>query len=191
MPIATRTAAGARRRSRGFTLIEMLTTVTVVAVTTTVGVPALTGFVAGNRAASQVNTLVGALNYARSVAVSSARQVSLCPYTEDSSADELADRYRCATGTDWRQGWIVFRAVVDEAGNATSDREVLRVFGPLADGDALSGNVSAVTYLPTGFLAASNTSPSFAMIPQGCSGNQRRQVSLNLQGQARVAATRC
>ena len=128
MPIATRIAAAARRAQRGFTLIEMLTTVAVVAVTTTVGVPALTGFVAGNRAAAQINTLIGALNYARSEAVSSARQVSLCPYTENPAASDPALRYTCASVTTWQQGWIVFRTVVDEAGTATGDsRSAARV----------------------------------------------------------------
>ena len=112
------------RPTRGFTLIEMLTTVAVVAVTTTVGVPALTGFVAGNRAAAQINTLIGALNYARSEAVSSARQVSLCPYTENPAASDPAVRYTCASATTWQQGWIVFRTVVDESGTATGDRLV-------------------------------------------------------------------
>ncbi|MBA4287215.1 MAG: hypothetical protein C0434_16990 [Xanthomonadaceae bacterium] len=191
MPVATRGAVNARRRQRGFTLIEMLTTVAVVAVTTSVGVPALNGFVVGNRAATQVNTLIGALNYARSEAVSSARAVSLCPYLEDAEAADPADRYRCSNATAWGQGWIVFRAVVDEAGNATGAREVLRVFGPLAAGDALTGTVSSVTYLPTGFLADGSSSPGFALIPQACTADQRRNVSLSLQGQARVASAHC
>lgn len=191
MPIATRVAAAARPAQRGFTLIEMLTTVAVVAVTTTVGVPALNGFVAGNRAASQVNTLIGALNYARSEAVSSARQVSLCPYTENPAASDPALRYTCASATTWQQGWIVFRTVVDESGTATGDREVLRVFAPLAPGDTLTGNVSTVTYLPTGFLAAGSSSPQFALIPQACTADQRRDVSLSLQGQAHVASAQC
>lgn len=187
----TRRRAAAGRVQRGFTLIEMLSTVAVIAVTTTVGVPALNGFVVGNRAATQVNTLISALNYARGEAVSGARQVSLCPYTENAGAADPDDRYTCADATAWQQGWIVYRSVVDEAGNPTGGHEVLRVFGPLSSGDALTGNVSSVTYLPTGFLADGSTSPSFALVPQACAANQRRTVSVNLQGQAHVASARC
>ncbi len=189
MPIANRVAA-ALHRQRGFTLIEMLTTVAVLAVTTTVGVPALSGFVVSNRAATQVNTLVGAMNYARNEAVSGARQVSLCPYTEHSAASDAAARYTCATSTTWQQGWVVFRTVVDEAGNPTGAREILRVFGPLASGDRLSANVSTISFLPTGFISGT-TSPSFALIPQSCGADQRRNVSVSLQGQAHVATANC
>ncbi|MGQ3056392.1 MAG: GspH/FimT family pseudopilin [Nevskia sp.] len=189
LPFARRAAA--IRRARGFTLIEMLTTVAVVAVTTTVGVPALNGFVTGNRAAGQVNTLIAALNYARSEAVSSAREVSLCPYLENAAASAPADRYRCSTATTWSQGWIVFRSVLDEAGNATGSREVLRVFGPLASGDALTATVNTVTYLPTGFLADGGSSPQFSLTPQACAAGQRRNLSLSLQGQAHVESAHC
>ncbi|WP_293373926.1 GspH/FimT family pseudopilin [Nevskia sp.] len=190
MPSPSPVTSGSRR-PRGFTLIEMLTAVAVLAVTTTVGIPALNGFVTGNRAAAQVNSLIGALNYARSEAVSSARQVSLCPYTEDADATDAAARYSCMNSTTWQQGWVVFRAVVDEAGNPTGAREILRVFGPLSSGDALSGNVSTITYLPTGFLADDAASPRFSLIPQSCSADQRREVSLSLQGQAHVATANC
>lgn len=189
LPFARRAAA--IRRARGFTLIEMLTTVAVVAVTTTVGVPALNGFVTGNRAAGQVNTLIAALNYARSEAVSSAREVSLCPYLENTAASAPADRYRCSSTTTWSQGWIVFRSVLDEAGNATGSREVLRVFGRLASGDALTATVNTITYLPTGFLADGGSSPQFSLVPQACAARQRRNVSLSLQGQAHVASAHC
>lgn len=184
-------AVAAARRQRGYTLIEMLNAVAVLAVTTSVGVPALNGFMVNNRAATQVNSLIGALNYARSEAVSGARRVSLCPYVEDSTAADPASRYACLDSTSWQQGWIVFRAVVDEAGNPTGAREILRVFGPVAAGDALSGNVSMVSYLPTGFLADEATSPQFSLIPQSCSAEQRRNVSLSLQGQAHVATASC
>lgn len=190
MPHVHRVAAPVRPQ-RGFTLIEMLTTVAVLAVTTTVGIPALNSFVVTNRAAAQVNNLVTALNFARAEAVSGARQVSVCPYAEDASEADPEDRYSCANSTAWHQGWIVFRAVVDEAGTPTGAREILRVFGPLAPGDALSSNVSIVSYMPTGFLAGTATSPSFALIPQSCSDDQRRNVSLSLQGQAHVASATC
>lgn len=183
-------ATAVARRQRGFTLIEMLTTVAVLAVTTTVGIPALNGFVVSHRAATQANALLSALNYARSEAVSGARQVSLCPYVEDTNAADAADRYLCADTTAWQQGWVVFREGVDEAGNPTGAREILRVFEPLASGDALTGNVSTVSYLPTGFLAGA-TRPSFALMPQSCSTDQRRNIDVNLQGQSHVATASC
>lgn len=184
-------ATAAARRQRGFTLIEMLSTVAVLAVTTTVGVPALNSFVVGNRAASEVNNLITALNYARSEAVSGAREVSVCPYVEDAAAADPAARYTCADTTDWQQGWVVFRETVDEAGVPTGSRDILRVFEPLASGDSLNGSVTAVRYLPTGFLADSAAAPSFALIPQACAATQRRNVVISLQGQAHVASASC
>lgn len=68
-----------RRRQRGLTLPELLTTLTVLGITTTVVVPSLGRMVSDHRAATRVNALVGALALARSEAVSSAREVGVCP----------------------------------------------------------------------------------------------------------------
>ena len=57
------------RRNSGFTLIELMIVVTLVAIIATVAVPSFQGLVESNRQKSTTNSVLGLLNFARSEAV--------------------------------------------------------------------------------------------------------------------------
>ncbi|WP_291821874.1 GspH/FimT family pseudopilin [Marinobacter sp.] len=57
------------RRNSGFTLIELMIVVTLVAIIATIAVPSFQGLVESNRQKSTTNSVLGILNYARSEAV--------------------------------------------------------------------------------------------------------------------------
>jgi len=85
-------------KQRGFTLIELIVTLAVIAVVAAFGVPSFQSHLKDNRRTTQVNELVGALNLARSEATKGNGTVAFCP-----SADEA----NCSGG-DYDTGWIVF-----------------------------------------------------------------------------------
>jgi len=92
------------RRTKGFTLIELMITLLVAAVVLGVGVPNFQEFIANNRMASATNDLVSFLHLARGEAVKRRRNVTLCP-----SADW--DNFgvpSCNAGGSLADGWIVF-----------------------------------------------------------------------------------
>ncbi len=85
---------------RGFTLLEMLTTVAVLAVLAALGGPALHGLVLDARRTAGVNAFVGSVQIARSEAIKRNAPVTLCKTT---------DHQQCAgSGADWSAGWLVF-----------------------------------------------------------------------------------
>lgn len=65
------------------------------------GVPQLQGLLAGNQMLTSSDTLVRALNFARSEAIKRGMRVTMCP---------SSDGQQCASGTGsgWEQGWITF-----------------------------------------------------------------------------------
>jgi type IV fimbrial biogenesis protein FimT len=97
------------RHSRGFTIIEAMLTLLVVATLAALAAPAMTTFVRKDRSWSQANILVLTLNYARSEAVKRdlANGVSVCT---------TVDNLTCS-GNPWQGGWIV--RVNDPAGPVT------------------------------------------------------------------------
>ncbi len=95
LPAARR---GRRARTAGFTLIELMIAVFVLAVAIAFSVPLFTNVVNGSRLTANANELVAAMQSARAEAIRQNRRASLC-----GSDDGL----NCSNTTPWR-GWVVF-----------------------------------------------------------------------------------
>ena len=82
----------------GFTLIELVISITVLAILLVLTLPAFQTMVMNNRVSSETDSLANALNYARNVAVSQNINVTVCPFGAASST---------TCGNSWQNGWIV------------------------------------------------------------------------------------
>jgi type IV fimbrial biogenesis protein FimT len=127
--------------TRGFTLTELLVSLSVAAVLMAIAMPAFSSFVHDSRLSSQANTLVFDLNLARSEAVKLDTTVQVCA---------SADGATCA-GT-WSQGWIVLCPANCPAGLGAPP--VILAAGPaLTDGntvdEVLAGAIE-ISFLSTG-----------------------------------------
>lgn len=88
----------ASRTIRGFTLIELMITIAVMAIGLALAYPSFTSVFRSNRVATRTNTLMASLNLARTEAIRSNRGAGVC-----SSADGAT-----CNGADWDDGWLVF-----------------------------------------------------------------------------------
>ena len=127
----------ARRRDAGFTLLELLITVTIATALLVLGLPSMQQALNDNRMTAQANDLATALNLARSEAVKRKLRVSVCP---------SSDGANCAG--PWDGGWIVF---TDADADGQPD-EVLRVGDASFNGILLQWDNpnNYVSYVPTG-----------------------------------------
>ena len=160
------------RKSKGFTLLELLVTITVAGIILSFGVPAFISMVQNNRATTHTNDLVAALNLGRSEATRRAAPVTVC-----SSADGAT----CAGGNDWSTGWVVR----SDAG------DVIRTW-PARSGGAgvVAGNVSQVRFLARGSLAGGAAPVVQVRLPD-CTGDQGRDVAVNVAGRISVNRVGC
>jgi type IV fimbrial biogenesis protein FimT len=85
-------------KQRGFTLGELLTTMTVVGLSLSFAVPSFNTIVNNNRRANGINQLVSTMHLARSEAITRNTQITVCP-----SQNGLG-----CQGVGWNQGWILF-----------------------------------------------------------------------------------
>ncbi len=117
---------------RGFTLVELMVTLVVLAIVLSIGVPSFTGMTNRNKLTSASNELVAGLQLARSEAVRRNMRVAVCPSTDGAT---------CA-GEDWSQ--LVVFADADADGDVGDDEEVIRNVQVPAGGIQLtpSGNVA-------------------------------------------------
>ena len=94
----------------GVTLIELLVTLSVVAIIVAVGVPALRDFLTTNQMSAAANDIVTSLHVARSEAIKRETLTRLCPSENWNQAAP-----GCTNGGDLSDGWIV---VADPNGDA-------------------------------------------------------------------------
>lgn len=85
-------------RGRGFTMIEMMMVLVIVAIILAVVVPGFSTVMQRTRLKSYANEVVSSVYLARSEAIKRNTQIRVC-----SSTDGTA----CDGGGDWEQGWIV------------------------------------------------------------------------------------
>ncbi len=85
---------------KGFTLIELISTIAVVAILGTIAVPSFQAFRQNAERTTAVNNFFHSLFLARSEAIKRAEIISLC---------RSSDGQHCATrSAQWTAGWIVF-----------------------------------------------------------------------------------
>lgn len=111
-----------RHRRRGFTLVELMVVVAIVAVLAAVGVPSFRDMLLNQRLASAARGFNSALNFARMEAIQRAQSVEVA----------------ALAGSGWSDGWVV-RTVADDS------PQTLRRF------DRLPQGVSVDTTLGKGF----------------------------------------
>jgi type IV fimbrial biogenesis protein FimT len=134
---------------QGFSLVQLLITVAIVAILTGLGIPSYKYITTSNRIANEINGLLGDLQYARFAAIKEGQTVTVCSSSTGTS---------CAASTNWATGWIVFN---DANGNGTVDsgEAVLRVQQTFNGADTLTGTISGITFNREGFPTTTTAAP--------------------------------
>jgi type IV fimbrial biogenesis protein FimT len=125
------------RKSKGFTVIELLMVIMITGILAAVGTASFKYVTVSNRISSEINGLLGDMQFARSQAIKTGTTVTVCSSTDSAT---------CAGNSTWGTGWIVF---LDFNGNGTFDSgvdQVIRVQKSIAP-DTLVGSVSGLKYI--------------------------------------------
>ena len=170
-----RTGPGA---SRGFTMIELMVTVLVVAILFSVGVPSMRYVTSANRISSEINGLLGDMQFARGEAIKEGQTVTVCVSTNGTG---------CTGGTNWNGGWIVFQ---DPNANKVVDagEAVLRVQPTFTSNDTFvaSGAVTSITFNREGFALALGASSLITLHDSTATAAYTRCLAISIVGQLAV-----
>ena len=163
------------QRNQGFTLIELMVVVGVVAIIASVAVPGLQAFVANNRQAGAGYELLSSLYFARDEAVTRNVQVAICPSADGTGCDAVG----------WEAGHIVF---VDGDGDGALDatEETLARTEPLPAGLTVRSAEYAdfLIYRPNGRVRVSdpNVNRGTFSFCAPSSTSQARQAHIGFSG---------
>lgn len=157
---------------QGFTLIELMVTIMVMAIILMVAVPSFNEATLGSKLGSLANNFVASVQLARSEAIKRNAAVTLCASSDGSTC----------TGA-WKDGWIVREGTT-----------VIYTQAPLPRGFLLSesGGATSLVFQPTGVGATSARLTLCRATPTV--GSQKRTIDVSLTGRPSVTkqpATSC
>jgi len=159
-----------RRASRpsGFTLVELMVSLAVLAILLALAVPSFQNATLGARLSGYANDLLASTQLARSEAIKRNAPVTLCRSTDGTT---------CATTGSWHVGWIVRLA----------DGTVLQRQQPLPSEFRITqGTFGAITFPAT---VAGVTPATFTVCRASPVGKQERVVTVTASGAASVRMT--
>lgn len=165
---------------QGFTIIELMIAILVLALLITVAIPSFGSFIGNNRLTTQSNSFHSALLYTRSEAVKRNERVTMCWTGNETSANPCG-----SAGTGWSDGWIIF-VDSDEDNQRDSTETILRSQESMSGGSTLAetGGASVIAYLSDGRAATGNLTFKF------CSSDNNdaytRELKISPLGSPRV-----
>lgn len=159
------------KRHTGFTLVELMITLAVVAILLTVGIPSFQAIFQSNRLATQANEMIGAINLARSEAIKRGANVTVTP-----------------SAGGFQNGWCI------HTGNACAGGAVLRQFPAMNQITVAAGAVNAIVFNGQGQKASPAGTITILLSPTGCTSgttNYSRTISIANTGRTSVTTGNC
>ncbi len=127
---------------QGFTVIELIVSLSISAIILTMGVPGFQTIVQNNRMTTDLNHLVTDLHLARIEAIKRGDDVTICIRNSESTD--------CNNTNAWEQGWIIF-SDPNRNGVVDTDEEIIRVNPELNPSITLMYRKNRVTFTSQGF----------------------------------------
>lgn len=148
------------RTFKGFTLIELLVVLVIIGIAASIGIPSFRTLTLDNRLAATSNSILGALQMARSEAVTQRASIRVCAANTARTA--------CASSTNWTAGVLIMKGST-----------VLKVIESSHPGVTATASANEVTYRGDG-----TTTPSTITVSDSRGSSSNRIVRVNRIGQA-------
>src|SRR5688572_29332546 len=169
-----------RAAARGFTLIEAMVTVAILAIIAAAAAPSYNNAITSNKLTSYANSFISSALLARSEAIKRNTVVRMC---------RSADGLTCATAGTWQQGWIVFNDINNDGAVDTNETVISTQQAIGGDYHFTEGSsVYSVAFQPTGVGTTAVAATLCRATPSP--GNQERTISVSATGRTSVATTR-
>lgn len=178
-------------KSHGFTLLELLVVITIIAILTMLAIPSFKQLIQSNTMSSNVNTFLADLRYARSESIRRGGGVVMCRSNAPEAASPVCNNLSGPGGNGWVSGWIIFHDFNND-GVKDAAEPVLRVQAPISSMDSIVEQKASPSaqfqFTATGRLRnlTSATTLQFGGNPMFANEVQRT-VCVSLGGRARIA----
>ena len=160
----------------GFTLIELMVTIAILAILMMVAAPSFNEAMLSNKLAGYANSFVTSALLARSEAIKHNGTVTLC---------RSSDLVTCANSGGWQQGWILRRVDIDSSGVSTT--VIIQKQQALSSDYLFTGNAYSIDFPPGGDAVTNATLTLCRATPSP--GSQERVITLTSTGRVTAKKT--
>lgn len=176
------------KKHGGFTLIELMVTVAILAILLGIAAPSFESVIKSSRMASAVNTFLSDARFARSEAIRRGGGVVMCRSDAPEKAKPSCGAGSGPGGNGWVSGWIIFHDLNNDL-NYDTGEPLLRVQSKVTSVDSIAeSNSTKFQFTGTGRLRNLNGSTTLQFgSNDNFSNTQQRVVCINLGGRARIA----
>ncbi len=184
-----------KKHSSGFTLIELIVTVSIVAILSSIAAPSFRSMLENNKASVAANEMVSVLLLARSEALKRRNNVTVCTSINQTTCGGVNEK-------DFSKGWIVFvdcnkdqvrttSATVD-CGNAALESETVIKAGLGTQGMNVNkgGTAANAHYFTYYFTGRTDVSATFTVTSKNAS-TTLKEVRVALTGRVRTCDGVC
>ncbi len=152
------------RNQSGFTMIELMVTLLIAVILTTIAIPSFRSMILDNRIVTASNRFLADANLARSEAIKRGTSVEIAPNS---------------TTSGWTGGWKV---------RLPSGGTVIKVADPLTDNVTITGATAAITFGSNGAASAQET---LSVCDSNRNGEHGKQIDIALSGRVGTSDTTC
>lgn len=181
-PVPARRPAQTSRHALGFTAIELLIVITILAVLTAMAVPSFGPMIERWRTNQAVNNITSTIYVARSEAIKRGGGVSVRKMANGTDGCSFA-----STNQEWSCGWIIF-VDADENGNLDAGEEILQSFQMPTSVNVMNNNSAASFRFDRWGRTNNINAASFAIVPRagGVASPAATAVCFSSGGRIRV-----
>lgn len=189
-PRRTSPVARFGRKSPGFTLLELMVVLAIVAIMSMLAAPSFQRLIQSNTMSSAVNSFLSDMRYARSQAIKSGRSVVMCRSNAPEAPSPSCGSDSGTGGAGWVSGWIIFLDSSHDA-DKQADELLLRLGSPLTGIDTiLEGDPDASTpfeFTATGRLLNPSSAVSLRFGGDAYPSDAQRVLCVNPGGHTDIA----
>lgn len=163
-------------KNKGFTLVEVIVAIAVVAILSAIALPSLNNFMVKMRVDNEVSEMQRLLLTARNIAINTGKNTTVCPLASG------------VCTTNWDDEISVF---TNDSNNVATNNtyaapdELVKIKEAIRSGDELQFGNTSVIYAPSGQLITA--SGTFSYCPKG-EADESRGIDLSISGRSYLSA---